>query len=169
MSSPFWFKVVTSMRTDFKVFIKESRVFSTLEMRKDDSFWDWLLAAWRSPPHSKCLLKHLILSKKKFWNLERKEWRTLWEIRWGFYKGKVWMQTLGLFLGSFILPVFETICLMFLKPYFNKDKVGQMRWLLELLPAPTDSAWGRGGGRCIESIGLNEENTKTSIMLIRQD
>ena len=52
------------------------------------------------------------------------------------------MQTLGLFLSSFILQMLERFCLMFLKPCFNKGKVGQIRWLLEPLATPTDYAWG---------------------------
>lgn len=31
---------------------------------------------------------------------------------------------------------------MFLKPNLNREKVGQIRWLLEPLAAPTDYAWG---------------------------
>lgn len=51
------------------------------------------------------------------------------------------MQTLGLFLSNFMLPVFERICLMLLKSSFNNKKVGQIRWLPEPLPG---YAWGQG-------------------------
>lgn len=61
------------------------------------------------------------------------------------------MQTLGLFLSNFTLPVFERICLMLLKSSFNNRKVGQIRWLVEPLPG---YAWGRGG-RYIRSTELN--------------
>lgn len=137
------------MRTDFRVSIKESRVVLTLEMREDDSFWDWLLNGSEVSPHSKCLSKHWIPSKKKFWSLERKEWRMPWEIRWGCYKGKVWMQTSGLFLGiasaeGILLNVFKAILLI------------RRRWVRfngSGIPS-SSSRLCLGRERCIQSIGF---------------